>query len=52
MPYPGGRRQLTAIFLAIQKQKGTAAAKAWYHKAQREGYVEKRDRNKRLRRAQ
>jgi hypothetical protein len=39
VPYPGGGRQLTAVFLSIQRSKGTDAAKAWYRKAQREGYA-------------
>jgi hypothetical protein len=49
MPYPGGRKQLTAIFLSIKRKKGEAAAKDWYHKAQREGYapVAKDDKKKR-----
>ena len=39
MPYPGGRAQITAIFLSIKRRHGLAAAKRWYHKAQREGYA-------------
>lgn len=48
MPYPGGRKQLTAIFLSIQRKKGTAAAKRFYKKAQSEGYAptEKKDRKR------
>jgi hypothetical protein len=36
---PRRRRQLSAIFLSIQRRKGTAAAKAEYRKQQREGYA-------------
>lgn len=39
MPYPGGRKQLTAIFLSIQRAKGTDAAKRFYRRAQVEGYA-------------
>lgn len=39
MPYPGGQKQLRAIFLSIRRKRGEKAAKAWAHKAQREGYM-------------
>jgi hypothetical protein len=29
---------MIAIFLSIKRKKGTAAAKRWYRKAQKEGY--------------
>jgi hypothetical protein len=39
LPYPGGKAQITAIFLSIKRDKGLAAAKRWYEKAKKEGYA-------------
>ena len=32
MPYPGGRKQIIAIYLSIKREKGEAAARAFLRK--------------------
>lgn len=44
MPYPGGEKQLRAIFLSIRRKKGEKAARDWRRKVSAEGYGGKKKR--------